>query len=148
MLEASTPNIVSALLAGFVSLVCTFGVVVFTDKRKIRVTASEREVEARADFVELLQKRVVDLEGRLDMAARREAEMTNDFRRQYHDLERRYRHLVAGLVTYSVALTYKLKQLGVTDIPEFTGWGKFMEEGGDLNPQWQETLNRMRETEC
>jgi hypothetical protein len=135
------PNFLTAAVSGAVSVLTTFGIVVFTDRRKVRVNASEREIEARAEFVELLQRRVFELEGRVDTAMRRESELIERFRTDQNDLDRRYRHLTAGFVQYVAILIAKLKALGVTDIPPFEGWTRFMEEGGHALPGWREATD-------
>lgn len=127
------PNIISAFLGAATSIICTFGIIKFSKHE----SASEREIEARADFVELLQKRVGELENRIDTILRREVTSINKLRQEQNDLDRRYRHLVSGLITYSNVLTHKLNQLGAIDLPLFTGWEKFLAEGGDIRPEWK-----------
>lgn len=140
-------NAVAAYIAVGGSLLTSAIVIVFTDWRKRRTdsftalqtqarSASDREIEARAEYVELLQKRVSELEGELDKARRMASDLMNTFRQDYNSLERRYRHLVAGLVTYSSICKLKLDGLG-EKIPPFDGWNRFIEEGGEPRPEWR-----------
>lgn len=142
-----SPNIAAAVIAASASIIVTFGSIAFTDRRKVRTVASEKEVEARADYVELLQRRVGELEGRIDEASKREREEAilrwqrerdaeARCREELRKLESMWRHLTTSLVQWAIVLKVKLEEKGES-VPPFTGLRRFEEEGGNVPEQWR-----------
>lgn len=153
-----SPNVVAALVAGFIAIASAFGVSSYTGRRTNTHNASEKEVEARAAYVKLLQDRVIQLEARIDEAekAARTAdakfwdqlrELDSDYRnkmrdaaeahrRQMIESERQWRYLGNNLVQYCLVLKLKLEEKGET-VPKFTGFDSFELAGGNVPDQWK-----------
>lgn len=129
---------ISVGVGGAVSLLVTRA----TERHRGQLTASEREIEVRANFVTQLQEsvrsanvRITELEQAIAMSFRREQELAQRYRVAEADLERRWRHLSNGLWQYALIIKARLEKHG-EDVPPFTGWEKFLEEGGRLPPGW------------
>jgi CheY-like chemotaxis protein len=90
------------------------------------------EIEARAGFVGQLQRRCEYLEGQLDTVLRRLSEALANL----EAMERRWRHFANSLITYASIVTTKAEAVGVA-VPTFTGYDRFVEEGGVLEDHWQ-----------
>lgn len=76
-------------------------------------------------------------EERAEDIAKIRIECENDLRRMRDQVgtlvagESRWRHLTSNLATYVAALQFQLRQNKI-EVPRFTGWDSFIEEGGDL----------------
>lgn len=124
--------------------IVTFLVTRFSDRAKTRDSnasrASDAEITVRAKFVTDLAQRVGDLEQRLDRANQRERELVERYRADTEAIERRYRHLTSSLVFHAAILRRHLVRCG-EQVPLFTGWDKFIEEGGQVREEWIEAIS-------
>ena len=136
-------GLVAILLTGFV----TFLVTKFTDRAKLDAAgskaAADQEIIVRAELVTHLVSRVRDLEERVDAASRRERELVERYRVDTEAIEQRYRHLTSSLVFHAAVLRRQLYRAGLKP-PEFTGWDKFIEEGGFVREEWVEAVTGSR----
>ncbi len=101
-----------------------------------RGIASEREVIARADFVEQLIDRVEALEVRNDDLSRQLVRTADDATIKIAELDRSYRRLVGSLVAYTRQLVQMLRSRGERNIPKFDGMKVFVSEGGQAPDGW------------
>ncbi len=137
------PNVAAAFIAVSGSLVTTLLVLFVTHWQKTGLSASEQEVQSRAAYVQLLQTRVSELETNLRSASERENQLSQRIRLDGYNLDRRWRHLANALVQYALILKLRLARLSTEDIPPFTGWDRFLEEGGELHDEWEPDQKRI-----
>lgn len=130
----STPNVAAAIVALFGAPLAAVVTILVTewrrnrgDKKTVSKTYSDREIEARTRFIELQAARITELEKQLDEA------------RNWNNIIKPYRHLVAGVVTYAFFLKQRLEKNGETIAP-FVGFKRFEEEGGHVRPEWVDTI--------
>lgn len=91
-----------------------------------RAECDKRSIEERADC----ERRLMALRVECD----REIAALRDDMTLLVKGEARWRHLVGNLAQHIAALRNELHKAGI-DIPEFTGWGEFISEGGFMLPQ-------------
>lgn len=123
--------LIAAIVGPFIAVLTTR----VSLRRQSRVDAENTEVTVRAKFVQDLTARVSDLEGRLDRASKRERDLVDRYRQDIESVDRRWRHLTNNLLAYSQVIVAKLRASGI-DVPPFTGWDRFVEEGGTVRREW------------
>jgi uncharacterized protein YceH (UPF0502 family) len=129
------PTIIAVVLSVLLSGLVTYVTTRLSAGRTASVRAADQEIMTRAQLVEQMQRRITELEQRLDAALQRERELAERYRSDSDAQESRYRHLTSGLVMYSHILKEIMRKNNL-EVPPFEGWERFYKEGGGVVPEW------------